>query len=456
MASEQASDLAVAQGPQDGGRHRGGGRPSAIRAMAGRLSWGLGDQAVSSLTNFAVSAFVAHSLGVTAFGVFTIAWVTYSVVVNVSRGLSTDPLEVRFSGVAVDKWRKAVSRSSGTAVTTGAALGSFSLLLGVGIGGSVGSALLGLGIVLPVMLLQDSWRLSFFAAGRGDKAFASDLVRAAALVPAMILADRHGSILGFVLAWGLSASFAAAYGCVQARVLPRPFETVTWIRHHRDLGLRYLVENASQGGTLPLQMYGLGAISGLAAVGAVRGAQVLMGPFMVLIMGLSVVAVPEAARVLQRGVHRLPRFGLLLGACEALGALMWGVALLPLLPDAVGQRIFGTVWSSAMPLVLPTALAAVGASFSVGALVGLRALAAARRSLAAQLFGSAMLVSGALIGAMLGGALGSVWGLAAAAPLELAVCWTQLHAGMREHIPSSDAVAEDVSMKESEDGEGWR
>ena len=43
------------------------------KGMALRLSWGLGDQAVSSLTNFAVGVFVAHGLGVGAFGIFSLA-----------------------------------------------------------------------------------------------------------------------------------------------------------------------------------------------------------------------------------------------------------------------------------------------------------------------------------------------------------------------------------------------
>ncbi|MPZ81053.1 MAG: hypothetical protein GEV28_11920, partial [Actinophytocola sp.] len=78
-----------------------------MRGLAGRLSWGLADQAVSSLTNFVVGVFVARELGVTAFGVFSLAWVTYGVLLNVSRGLATDPLVVRFSGVAADLWRAA-------------------------------------------------------------------------------------------------------------------------------------------------------------------------------------------------------------------------------------------------------------------------------------------------------------------------------------------------------------
>src|SRR5205823_1731271 len=154
----------------------------------GRLSWGLGDQAVSSLTNFAVSIYVARSLGITAFGIFSLAWVTYGVVLNVSRGLATDPLVVRFSGVAPAAWRGAVRQASGTALSVGVASGVLCVLVGISIRGQVGVAFLGLGLVLPALLLQDSWRYAFFAAGAGHKAFVNDMVWGIALVPAMFVA----------------------------------------------------------------------------------------------------------------------------------------------------------------------------------------------------------------------------------------------------------------------------
>lgn len=94
-----------------------------LRAPLQRLSWGLGDQAVSSLTNFVVGMVVARSLGATEFGVFSLAWVTYGVALNVSRGLATDPLVVRFSGVDDKPWRAAVSRATGTATAVGLATG---------------------------------------------------------------------------------------------------------------------------------------------------------------------------------------------------------------------------------------------------------------------------------------------------------------------------------------------
>ncbi|MGH3914925.1 MAG: hypothetical protein ACRDTC_16185, partial [Pseudonocardiaceae bacterium] len=288
-------------------------RSRTARAMAGRLSWGLADQAVSSLTNFAVGIFVARSLGATGFGVFTIAWVTYGVVLNVSRGLATDPLVVRFSGVPAQSWRAAVSRSSGTALLIGLVSGAVSVLAGVLLGGTVGAGFIALGLVLPALLLQDSWRFAFFAAGQGRQAFTNDVVWAAALIPALVFAVEHGSVFGFVLAWGLSGAVAAGYGCLQARLLPRLAGMRTWLRQQRDLGPRYLIENVSNSGASQLRMYGLGAIAGLAEVGALRGAELLLGPFLAVLMGLGMVAVPEAARVLRRSPSRLPQFCLLLG-----------------------------------------------------------------------------------------------------------------------------------------------
>src|SRR5689334_14067668 len=142
---------------------------SAKRALVGRLSWGLADQAASSVSNFAVGIYVARSLGVTAFGIFSLVWVTYGVVLNVSRGLATDPLMVRFSGVPQDSWRAAASRATGTALGTGVVAGAGTVLIGIAIGGPVGYAFLALGAVLPALLLQDAWRFAFFAAGAGHK-----------------------------------------------------------------------------------------------------------------------------------------------------------------------------------------------------------------------------------------------------------------------------------------------
>ncbi|WP_432192856.1 hypothetical protein [Streptomyces sp. bgisy027] len=409
---------------------------STRRAFAGRLSWGLADQAASSISNFAVGIYVARSLGVTAFGVFSLAWVTYGVVLNVSRGLATDPLVVRFSGVSDSAWRGAVARSSGTALGVGAAIGAGCLAAGLALGGQVGPAFACLGVMLPGLLLQDAWRYSFFAAGTGKKAFVNDLVWGVALVPAMVLAARVDSVAAFVLAWGASATVAAGYGYVQSGILPRTARARAWLREQRDLGYRYLVENVSLSGASQLRAYGLGAIVGVGAVGAVRGAELLLGPFLAVLMGLSLVTVAEAARVLRRAPDRLGRFCLLLGGGQAVAALCWGGALL-LMPDRLGELVLGDVWHSAAQLVVPVTLGVAGAGLGTGAAAGLRALAAARRSLRCQLFASACYVAGGLGGAALAGTVGSAWGVATATLAASAVWWLQLRSALREHHQNS-------------------
>lgn len=405
---------------------------SAKRALVGRLSWGLADQAASSMSNFVVGIYVARSLGLAAFGAFSLAWVTYGVLLNVSRGLATDPLVVRFSGVPVASWRAAVARSSGTALGLGTVLGAACVVVGLALGGRVGPAFVSLGVMLPALLLQDAWRFAFFAAGAGRKAFVNDLVWGVALVPAMVVAAHVGSVAGFVLAWGASAAVAAGYGCLQSGIRPRVSRARGWLREQRDLGYRYLVENVSLSGASQLRAYGLGVIVGVGAVGAVRGAELLLGPFLALLMGLSLVTVPEAARVLRQAPHRLGTFCLALGGGQAAAALLWGTALL-LMPDRLGGLVLGDVWPSASHLIVPVTLSVAGAGLGTGAAAGLRALAAARRSLRCQLFASVCYVGGGLGGAALGGTLGSAWGVAAATLSGSAVWWLQLRSALREH-----------------------
>ena len=63
-----------------------------------RLGWGVADQVVSSISNFVLGIVVARSLGAEGFGSFSLAFITYAFILSGSRGLSTAPLLVRFSG----------------------------------------------------------------------------------------------------------------------------------------------------------------------------------------------------------------------------------------------------------------------------------------------------------------------------------------------------------------------
>jgi O-antigen/teichoic acid export membrane protein len=403
-------------------------------AIARRLGWGVSDQAVSSLSNFALSLIVARSLGAERFGAFSLAYITYSVILNASRGLSTDPLLVRFSGPESRLWRRAVASATATAAVVGVVTGVACVGVGLLLPSSVRGAFLALGVGLPGLMLQDSWRFAFFAVGQGRKSLANDVVWTVMLVAALgaLLKTGHATVVSCTLAFGLTATVAAAFGLLQSRTLPQPRWVRSWVVDHRALGARYLVENVSISGARQIRAFALGALAGLANVGDVRAAEILMGPFLVVLMGISQVAVPEASHVLATQPARLARFCFGLGAVQAIAAAAWGVAMLIVLPLGLGSLLLGPIWRPATHLLPPVLIGMAVACFSTGAAAGLRAMGASPRSMRAQLTASVLYVVGGVGGAVVGHAQGTCWGVAVATTIGAFVWWSQLRKAISE------------------------
>ena len=351
---------------------------------------------------------------------------------------------VRYSNVDQAEWRRAVAKSTGTAMTVGLVAGACAMAAAMVLHGTPRLAFLALGLVLPGLLLQDSWRYAFFAAGRGGQAFLNDTVWTLSLLPALgvLRVTHHGTVLWFVLAWGVAAAVAACVGSLQARTLPRLTRAWTWVSLTRDLGPRYLAENAANSGAGQLRSYGVGIIAGLTAVGYLQAGLLLLGPFMVVLMGISLVTVPEAARVLRRSPRHLEPYCFVVGAGLAVMALAWGAFLIVALPHGLGNLLLGSLWKPAYALVIPFSLTIMGAGFQVGAAAGLHALGAARRSLRAMIITSAISLAFSLAGAFIDDAVGAVRGGALAAWIGAVLWWWYLRAGLRESA-------------EVPDGSGW-
>ena len=426
-----------------------GSGPRQVINSVRRLGWGVADQGISSLSNFALGLFVARSFGASNFGAFTLAYVTYTVVINAARGLATDPLVVRYSGDASGgwvasgsphRWRSATSAATGTALVVGVAAGVMCVIAGLLLPDPLGPVFVALGIALPGLTLQDSWRFAFFACGRGSASFINDLVWTVLLILSLVVmhAQGDGSAARCLLAFGGTAALAAALGAIQARVLPRPLRARAWLRAHHQISVPYLVENLSISGASQLRSFVLGAAAGLAAVGYVRASEILMGPFFVLLMGISQVAVPEASRVFHRNSRHLARFCFILGGLLAAAAVAWGLILMTVFPLGPGQALLKELWMPTSQLLPAITLTVAAASFSTAATAGLRAMGVARRSLRAQLAASAAYAIAGSLGAILGGALGSSWGVTAALGFSALVWWHQLRTALSDH----HAVAE--------------
>ena len=245
-----------------------------------------------------------------------------------------------------------------------------------------------------------------------------------------------------MVAWGSAAAVAACVGPLQARVIPRLARLALGLAAPRP-GAAVPVREHRRQRSRQLRTYGLGLIVGLAAVGYVQAAALLMGPFQVIFFGITLVTVPEAARILRHSPQHLRLYCLLVGGGLAILGLAWGGMLLIALPRGLGNLLLGKqLWRPAATLVLPWTLSTVGYCLIAGATAGLHALGAAKRSLRAVIITSVMYLTFSLIGAFIAGAVGTVAGAALATWLGAGVSWWQLQAAIRnsDQIPAHGSI----------------
>jgi hypothetical protein len=234
------------------------------------------------------------------------------------------------------------------------------------------------------------------------------------------------------LAWGGAATVGAVVGLLQAKVVPNMRSAANWLADHRDLGPRYLIENTASNSADISRTYGVTYILGLEAVGYIAGANVLMGPFRIILFGVGLITIPEGARILRRSPRRLPLYCAAIAVGLTGAALAWGVLLLIAMPHGLGQLTLGTIWRPTYPLVLPTTLAIMANCASTGANVGLHTLGASRRSMRAVLVSNGLLVGAALGGAAVDGTTGSLIGAAVTGWIGTGVSWWELRQALQE------------------------
>lgn len=403
--------------------------------LARRAGWGLADQALSSLTNFALAILAAHESSPRTFGLFALVFATFGLALGACRAICCEPLAVRYSSSSTSDWRAGASMATGTALVMGVIIGVGCVILGLVIGGQARGLLVILGVSLPGLLLQDAWRYAFFSAGSGVRAFVNDAVCAVLLMSAIVAAlmvQGHIAVGGLLALWGASAAVGAIVGVWQSRLIPSPLRFVSWWRRQADLATRFLAEFIGLTGEYQVMFYAIAVVTGLETVAAVRGGMLLLGPINILGFGAMIAGVPEAVRLLKGGARQLLMVsGTVSGGLAAL-TLLWACLIL-LLPARLGVAAIGSVWYTARPLIVPLALGLTMIGVVMGAVISLRALAAARRSLRARLVVSPVILASGLIGATLHGAYGAAWGIAIGDTFAAAVFWYHLVHAISEH-----------------------
>ncbi|MFF4423611.1 hypothetical protein ACFY04_22990 [Streptomyces sp. NPDC001549] len=392
------------------------------------------DQAASSATNILVLVLAARLSSASGFADFSMVYVTFSVLLGLNMAYVGQSLVLeKGQGVPPDEvWGKlgAECRSAvGFTAAASAAVGALLLVVGLALPGATGTAFLALGLVLPLVLLQDGLRYCFSALRAPQRALAADVLRLVCVVAALALQPEGASAGRLVLAWGLSALPALGVGLWLLRPYVRGVrgDLRPYLRRGH-LGQRFVVEFAVGNGSSQLAVLGLGVFATPLAVGALRGATTLFGPLNVLFNSANAFGPPVLGRLggKRATVRATAALGLVLAAVGA----GWATALY-LLPDRLGRELLGGTWAGASAL-----LPATGAQYAVMglgtcALLTLRVLAP-KATLSLQVVFSLLSVGLLLGGYAVWGVAGAAWGLAAGSALKALAAWwrvTRLPAG---------------------------
>jgi len=374
---------------------------------------------------------VASSVSADAFGAFGLALAAYWILLGLNRAVSADPLSIRFAARPAPELREAARDAAGASLVVGL-LGGAVLCAAAPAVDEMQSALLPLGLAMPVLLVQDCLRYVAFSEGRGHVAFASDAVWALLTVGGIVALNVSGptSTAAFLTVWTSAAAIAAVVSMTALSTLPRPSHAIDWARAHVDLVPRLTAETMLVNGAGHVSLYLVGAVAGLAAAGSLRGAVMLMGPLNVVLIGTSLYGTPEGARLAARSTELLARFARLIAAVLAMASIAW-TGLLLIVPDRLGELLLGASWNGARDVVLQTGLSMAAVGLTAGAIVGLRARAAARRSLRVGIVMAPLNLIAAVAGAAATGAEGAATGIALATSTGTVVAWRELRAELR-------------------------
>jgi O-antigen/teichoic acid export membrane protein len=206
---------------------------------------------------------------------------------------------------------------------------------------------------------------------------------------------------------------------------------VKWSKSYRSLYPQFTADFLAQQASGPLTFILLGGLTGPAAVGALRGAQLLFNPLTIAINGSRAAVIPELVRARRAGRAAWSLHVKQLAIAVTLSCAVWCVIAIAL-PDRLGRMALGATWPSAHRLLLPMAVVTIAVGLMSVGFAAIRSLADATGSLRARLISAATTTGSAIAGASAGGALGAAIGMALAAPVGVAVWAAQLRTSARQ------------------------
>jgi O-antigen/teichoic acid export membrane protein len=390
-----------------------------------RVAVGVADQVAYSLSNFLLSIFVASQSSVVEFGIFSLAYASFLVVLSLNRGLTGDPVLILASGTeGVPAQERIVRVSFGMSAMLGTGTACLLLLLGAATKGQplASSVLFGFSVVCFSFFVQDFLRHAAFARGRPGVALISDSTVLAVEIFLFVILVSSGQptifllIVGFGLA-GIAGSLAFLV-CMPIKPLFRRGGGCFPRRMRFKLCLDHVSTQLSQQGVI----FWIGALAGVSASGGFRAAQTIFLPPATLMSGVQAALMPELVRSAQSSPGSYRRVVSLAALMMTLVAASY-FSFAFLFSPIVGPLLFGESWGLAQQLIVFLGVASVASAVTNVSVIGLRAIGETGRALAAR-YAGILITHGSLFPALLMfGLEGAGWALAVAGPLQACIWW---------------------------------
>ena len=148
-------------------------------------AWAVGDQVLSSGTNFVPALFLARRLGPAGFGAFSLAYLSWFGALQFLRSALMRPYTLEAASLEGDEWKGITSHASGAVLVGGTAVGGIFAIVAliVGLSSDLGQALLAIAVLAPGLALQEFWRVASFAAQRARTAARASKGRRSSSIP---------------------------------------------------------------------------------------------------------------------------------------------------------------------------------------------------------------------------------------------------------------------------------
>jgi O-antigen/teichoic acid export membrane protein len=387
-------------------------------------SVGLVDQAVASLSNVLLVVAVARTSSAEQTGTFSLAYLVFAFGLGLARATIGDASILRPAPGEGKERRLTRAHLSGLLVL----FASVGALLGIGLGlvaWLTGDRLIG-GLAVGALfgLVLEAYRYRGIGAGRYASVLGLDACWLLLVAAAWLWAPGgRGTAITWYWAAAALATLVLAACSVQRPCLPSELgRFVTGVRPYaKGAAADFLVAKSAT----YIVYYVLGATIGVAAVGALRVAEVVLGPVNTALQAAQTVGLAELAR--RRRVD-VPSPGgavlagsLLLGA----GAVALCLALLAL-PESALRSLFGESTRLVRSVLLPLAVSKGLGAVAIGAVVLLRVeqrpgQVARVRSIS----GVAQLVAAVGL-SVVAGLQGAAWGLVGGALCTAVLMWAAL------------------------------